>query len=134
MNSRYSHCSFYVDLKPFLFWNRNLELKAAHVWKIRWMALVQVCCCPLFRSDVTSWVRNTEDVLTPGVVLLGRGVQLWQSSAQKEGKLGGVCPFGNLCCSISVPACWRDENMTVSRGGKAFGEAHVLPWHGRRVV
>lgn len=87
---------FLCGLKPFLFWNRNLELKAAHVWKIRWMALVQVTCCPLFRSDVTSWVRSTEDVLTPGGVLPGRGVQLWQSSAQKEGKVG-------WCVSIWKP-------------------------------
>lgn len=125
---------FLCGLKPFLFWNRNLELKAAHVWKIRWTALVQVSCCPLFGSDVTSWVRNTEDVLVPGVVLLGRGVQLWQSSAQKEGKVGGVSTFGNLCCSISIHACWRDENMTVSRGRKALGEVHVLLWYGRRFV
>lgn len=61
MNSKYLHCSFYVDLKLFLFWNRNLELKAAHVWNVRWMALVQVSCCPLLRSDAASWVRNTED-------------------------------------------------------------------------
>lgn len=60
---------------------QKLELKAAHVWKIRWMALVQVSC-PLFRTDATSWVRNTKDVVAPGV-LLGRAMQLWQSSAQK---------------------------------------------------
>lgn len=92
MNSKYLRCSFYVDLKPFIFSNRNLELKAAHVWKIRWMTLVQVSCCPLFRSDATSWVRNTEDVLAAGAALVGRGVQLWQTSAQNREKLV-VCTF-----------------------------------------
>lgn len=97
MNSKYLHCSFYVDLKPFLFWNRNLELKAAQVWKVRWMALVQISCCPLFRSYATSRVRNTEDVVAPGV-LLGRGVQLWQSSAQK-GKTWVVCVHLETCAA-----------------------------------
>lgn len=96
-----------MDLKPFLFWNRNIDLKAAPVWKMHWIALVLVSCCPLLRSDGTSWVRNTEGVLAPGAVLLGRGVQLWQNSAQKKGKVGGVCTFGNACCSISIRAYWR---------------------------
>lgn len=133
MNSKYLHCSFYVDLKPFIFWNRNLELKAAPLWKVRRIALVQVSCCHLLRSDATSWVRNTKDVPAAGAVLLGREVQLWQSSAQKEGKVGGVRTFENLCCSISIHACWRGWKHD-SKGRKAFGEVHVLLWFGRRVV
>jgi len=47
---------------------------------MRWIALVQVGCAAQ-GSDATSWAKNAEDIPAPGVVLLGSGVQLWQSSA-----------------------------------------------------
>lgn len=69
---------------------------------------------------------NTEDILAPGV-LLGKGVQLWQNSAQKRGKSWQrVYIWKPVLQHFHTCLLEGGENMTVSRGRKAFGEVHVI--------
>lgn len=44
---------------------------------------MQVSCASQW-SDATSWIKNAEDVVAPGGILLGTGVQPWQSSTNER--------------------------------------------------